>query len=161
MEQSHKKTAEEGRFLSFQLSGETYALPIQTVAEIIGLGEITHVPNIAPYMKGIINFKGKVLPVMDLRKKLALSETRQQRDNCIVVVEVWSKKIGMIVDSVRDVVEFQKGQIEAAPEIRGQPQNQILTGIGKLPDRVVLLIDPCLILTAEEVAGHARLASVA
>lgn len=161
MEQSHKRTADYGRFLCFQLSGETYALPIQTVAEIIGLGEITHVPNIAPYMKGIINFKGNVLPVMDLRKKLALSEARQQRENCIVIVEVWSKKIGMIVDSVREVVEFKKGQIEASPEIGGQPQHQILTGIGKLSDRVVLLIDPCLILSAEEVAGHARLATVA
>ncbi|MEY2988134.1 MAG: hypothetical protein RJB13_1655 [Pseudomonadota bacterium] len=161
MEQSHKKTVEQGRFLSFQLSGETYALPIHTVAEIIGLGDITHVPNIAPYMRGIINFKGKVLPVMDLRKRLLLKESPLGRENCIVIVDVWSKRIGMIVDSVRDVIEFKKGQIETAPEIGGQPRSQILTGIGKLPDRVVLLVDPCLILTAEEVAGHARLATVA
>lgn len=157
MEQSYRKTAEQGRFLSFQLSGETYALPIHAVSEIIGLGDITHVPNIAPYMRGIINFKGKVLPVMDLRKKLLLSESPMGRENCIVICEVWSKRIGMIVDSVRDVIEFKKGQIEAAPEISGQPHNHVLTGIGKLPDRVVLLIDPSLILTAEEVAGHARL----
>ena len=69
MEQSHKKTVEQGRFLSFQLSGETYALPIQAVAEIIGLGEITHVPNIAPYMRGIINFKGKSAPCHGSQKE--------------------------------------------------------------------------------------------
>jgi len=161
VELADKKIIEQGRFLCFQLSDETYALPIQSVSEIIGLGEITQVPNIAPYMRGIINFKGKVLPVMDLKKKLLLKENPQRRDNCIVIVEVWSKRIGMIVDNVREVVEFKRGQIEAAPEIGGQPQHQVLTGIGKLPDRVVLLIEPSLILSPEEVAGHARLATVA
>lgn len=161
MDQSNKKIAETGRFLSFELGGETYALPVASVAEIIGLSEITHVPNLAPYMRGIINLKGRVLPVMDLRKKLSLKEGPQGRENCIVIVEVWSKRIGMVVDSVRDVVEFKKGQIEAAPDIGGQPRNQILVGIGKLPDRVVLLMDPTLIISAEEIAGHTRMATVA
>lgn len=161
MERPIRKIAEEGRYLSFQLASEIYAVPIKAVSEIIGLSDITHVPNMPEYMKGIINLRGKVLPVMDLRKKFSLQMTQYNRETCIVIVEIWSRKVGLIVDTVREVLDFRNSQIEAAPDIGGQTHNQCLIGIGKLKDRVVILVEPSLILGPEELAGNAGLALVA
>lgn len=161
MERPIRRTAEEGRYLSFQLASETYAVPIKTVSEIIGLSDITHVPNMPEYMKGIINLRGRVLPVMDLRKKFSLQNTTYTRETCIIIVEIWSRKVGLIVDTVREVLDFKSNQIELPPDIGGQPHTQSLIGIGKLSDRVVILVEPSLILSKEELAGHAGLASVA
>ena len=161
VERPIRRTAEEGRYLSFQLASETYAVPIKSVSEIIGLSDITHVPNMPEYMKGIINLRGRVLPVMDLRKKFSLQITEYNRETCIIIVEIWSRKVGLIVDTVREVLDFRNNQVEAAPDIGGQTHNQCLIGIGKLTDRVVILVEPSLILGPEELAGHAGLASVA
>lgn len=161
MERPIRRTAEEGRYLSFQLASETYAVPIKSVSEIIGLSDITHVPNMPEYMKGIINLRGRVLPVMDLRKKFLLQITQYNRETCIIIVEIWSRKVGLIVDTVREVLDFRNSQIEAAPDIGGQTHNQCLIGIGKLKDRVVILVEPSLILGPEELSGNAGLASVA
>jgi len=161
VERPIRRTAEEGRYLSFQLASETYAVPIKSVSEIIGLSDITHVPNMPEYMKGIINLRGRVLPVMDLRKKFLLQITQYNRETCIIIVEIWSRKVGLIVDTVREVLDFRNSQIEAAPDIGGQTHNQCLIGIGKLKDRVVILVEPSLILGPEELSGNAGLASVA
>lgn len=161
MERNPKKTAEEGRYLSFQLASETYAVPIKTVSEIIGLSEITHVPNLPGYMRGIINLRGKVLPVMDLRSKFSLPETQYTRETCIVIVDVWTRKIGLIVDTVREVLDFRASNIEPAPDIGGHAHTQCLIGIGKLSDRVVILVEPTLILTPDELPGTVSFASVA
>lgn len=161
MERNPKKTAEEGRYLSFQLASETYAVPIKTVSEIIGLSEITHVPNLPDYMRGIINLRGKVLPVMDLRSKFSLPGTQYTRETCIVIVDVWTRKIGLIVDTVKEVLDFRSSNIEPAPDIGGQAHTQCLIGIGKLPDRVVILVEPSLILTPDELPGTVSFASVA
>ncbi len=161
MERAGKRIADEGRYLSFQLATETYAVPIKAVSEIIGLAEITHVPNMADYMKGIINLRGRVLPVMDLRKKFSLPPVEYTRETCIIIVEIWSKKVGLIVDTVREVIDFRAKQIELPPDIGGHPHTQCLIGIGKLTDRVVILVEPSLILRPEELAGHAGFSSVA
>lgn len=161
MERHTRRTADEGRYLSFQLASETYAVPIKTVSEIIGLSEITHVPNLPAYMKGIINLRGRVLPVMDMRRKFSLQNSAYTRETCIIIVEIWSKKVGLIVDTVKEVLDFRTSQIEFPPDIGGHPHTQCLVGIGKLSDRVVILVEPSLILSKEELAGHAGLASVA
>lgn len=161
MERSMRKTAEEGRYLSFQLASETYAVPIRTVSEIIGLGEITHVPNLPVYMKGIINLRGKVLPVMDLRRKFSLPTTEYNRETCIIIVDIWSRKVGLIVDTVREVLDFKINNIEPSPDIGGHSHTHCLIGIGKLTDRVVILVEPSLILTADELTGSVSFASVA
>lgn len=153
MERQVRKNAEEGRYLSFQLASETYAVPIRTVSEIIGLGEITHVPNLPEYIKGIINLRGRVLPVIDLRRKFSLAPASYTRETCIVIVEMWSRKVGLIVDTVKEVLDFKLSHIEPAPDIGRQSQTQCLIGIGKQPDRVVILIEPKLILSAEELPG--------
>ena len=161
MERQVRRAADEGRYLSFQLASEIYAVPIKTVSEIIGLSEITHVPNMPAYMKGIINLRGRVLPVMDMRRKFSLQNSNYTRETCIIIVEIWSKKVGLIVDTVKEVIDFRSNQIEFPPDIGGQPHTQCLVGIGKLADRVVILVEPSLILSKEELAGHAGLASVA
>lgn len=161
MERSVRRTAEEGRYLSFQLASETYAVPIKSVSEIIGLPEITHVPNMPHYMRGIINLRGRVLPVMDLRRKFSLQTTDYTRETCVIIVEIWARKVGLIVDTVREVLDFRLNQIEPSPDIGGHAQTQCLIGIGKLSDRVVILVEPSLILSAEELSGHSGFSSVA
>jgi purine-binding chemotaxis protein CheW len=161
VERHPRKTAEEGRYLSFQLASETYAVPIRTVSEIIGLGEITHVPNLPPHMKGIINLRGKVLPVMDLRRKFSLPTAEYNRETCIIIVDIWSRKVGLIVDTVREVLDFKSINIEPAPEIGGHGHTHCLIGIGKMTDRVVILVEPNLILSADELTGSVSFASVA
>lgn len=161
MERPNRRIAAEGKYLSFKLSSETYAVPIKSVSEIIGLTDITHVPNLPEYMRGIINLRGKVLPVMDLRRKFALPATQYNRETCVVIVEIWTRKIGLIVDTVREVLDFKASNIEAAPDIGGQGHTQCLIGIGKLPDRVVILVEPSLILSPEDLTGSVSFASVA
>jgi purine-binding chemotaxis protein CheW len=161
VERHARKTAEEGRYLSFQLASETYAVPIKTVSEIIGLSDITHVPNLPDYMRGIINLRGKVLPVMDLRRKFSLASTQYTRETCIIIVDIWMRKVGLIVDTVREVLDFKSTNIEPAPDIGGPSHTHCLIGIGKLPDRVVILVEPSLILSAEELTGSVSFASVA
>lgn len=161
MERHARKSAEEGRYLSFQLASETYAVPIKTVSEIIGLSDITHVPNLPDYMRGIINLRGKVLPVMDLRRKFSLATAKYTRETCIIIVDIWSRKVGLIVDTVREVLDFKSSNIEPAPDIGGPSHTQCLIGIGKLPDRVVILVEPSLILSSEELTGPVSFVSVA
>jgi purine-binding chemotaxis protein CheW len=161
VERQMRRAAAEGRYLSFQLASETYAVPIKSVSEIIGLPDITHVPNLPEYMRGIINLRGKVMPVMDLRRKFSLPSTNYTRETCIIIVDLWSRKIGLIVDTVREVLDFKATNIEAAPEIGGQTHTQCLIGIGKLTDRVVILVEPSLILSPDELTGSVSFASVA
>jgi purine-binding chemotaxis protein CheW len=161
VERTTRKQAEEGLYLSFQLAAESYAVPIRSVSEIIALSEVTHVPNMAEYMKGIINLRGRVLPVMDLRRKFQLPNGNYNRQSCIIILEIWSRQVGVVVDSVREVLDFRSKQIEPPPEIGGQSYNPCIVGIGKLTDRIVILCEPNLILSPDELAGHAGFVSVA
>jgi purine-binding chemotaxis protein CheW len=161
VERPSRRTAAEGKYLSFRLSGETYAVPIKSVSEIVGLTDITHVPNLPDYMRGIINLRGKVLPVMDMRRKFSLPVAEYHRETCVIIVDIWTKKIGLIVDTVREVLDFKLNNIEGAPEIGGQNHTQCLIGIGKLPDKVVILVEPSLILSPEDLTGSVSFASVA
>lgn len=159
--QKKKMAMDDGRYLSFQLASETYAVPIRTVSEIIGLSVITAVPNLPNYMRGLINLRGAVVPVLDLRVKLSLPETEYTRETCIVIVDIHSRKIGLIVDTVREVIEFKNTMIEKVPDLGGHKHSACLIGLGKLSDRVVIIIEPARILSESEFNGTAIFKTVA
>jgi purine-binding chemotaxis protein CheW len=144
-----------GRYLTFLLDAETYGIPIKKVKEIIGMMEITHIPKTRNYIKGVINLRGKIIPLMDLRLKFGMMEKPYTERTCIIVIEVNSAEkqrlVGIVVDAVSDVVKIQKGEIEATPEYNAENDGDFLVGIGKLKDKIILILDIDKILSHDEI----------
>jgi purine-binding chemotaxis protein CheW len=149
-----------GRYLTFLIDNESYGLPIKKVKEIIGLMEITHIPKTRNYIKGVINLRGKIIPLMDFRLKFGMDEKAYNERTCIIVIEVDSterqKLVGIVVDAVSDVVKIQKGDIEPPPDYNNKSEGDVLIGIGKLKDKVILILNIEKILNYDEITSLER-----
>lgn len=144
-----EEDTQKGRFLTFALGNETYGIEIMYVTEIIGIQSITELPELPEYMKGIINLRGKIIPVMDVRLRFK-KEFREYNDRtCIVVVDIKEVAIGLIVDSVSEVLTIQEQDIAPPPQMRGQ-SNRYIKNIGKAGNEVKLLLDCEKLLTDSE-----------
>lgn len=137
--------AREGKYLTFSLAGEEYGIGILKVKEIIGVMAITCIPQAPPYMKGVINLRGKVIPVVDLRLRFVMEEGKYADKTCIIVVEVsraGSKLlIGIIVDSVSEVLNIRGGDIENTPDFGSRLDTGFILGLAKLGSGVKILLD--------------------
>ena len=133
------------KLLTFSLGSEGYGISILKVKEIIGMMDITPVPRTPEFIKGVINLRGKIIPVMDLRTKFAMTAQEYDERTCIVVVEVLmngvQKLIGVVVDMVSEVVTVSDEQIEPPPEYGTGVEHNAILGIGKIKDRVVIILD--------------------
>jgi len=145
-----EKSSLEGKFLTFVLSSEEYGIEILKVREIIGLMDITSVPQTPDYMKGVINLRGKVIPVIDLRMKFSMPEEEHTQETCVIVVEVNSTSIGIIVDSVSEVSDIAGEEIENAPKFGQDIDTSFIMGLGKVKDKIVILLDIDSVLSSEE-----------
>ncbi len=145
-----KKTVREGKYLTFVLSDEEYGIEILKVREIIGLMDITSVPQTPNYMKGVINLRGKVIPVIDLRLKFSLPEQEHTQETCTIVVEVNDSLIGIIVDSVSEVSDIGSKEIEETPHLGQDIDTNFIMGMGKLKEKLIILLDIDKVLSAEE-----------
>ena len=145
-----KNTVDEGKFLTFVLGKEEYGIEILKTREIIGLMEITTVPQTPDYMKGVINLRGKVIPIIDLRLKFAMVEEEHTQETCIIVVEVGSSQVGIIVDSVSEVTDIKGEDIEDAPSFGQDIDTNFIMGLGKVKDKIIILLDIEKVLTAED-----------
>ena len=138
-------SSREGKYLSFALSNEEYGLEILKVREIIGDMEITAVPQTPPYVKGVINLRGQVIPVIDLRTKFGMETTEVTDKTCIIVVEVEQANktfnTGIIVDHVQEVLDISVEQIEDAPQFGSSVETDYILGMGKIGDSVKILLD--------------------
>ena len=143
--------AKAGQYLTFVLKGRPYGLPIATVREINQVTDITPVPQTPEFVIGVINLRGKVIPVVDLRLKFSLEYTPYTRETCIIVIEGENGQIGMIVDQVSEVVEFAQDKIEPSP-VLGDEMNYVM-GMGKIEDRVIILVDIVRALSKEAMLG--------
>ncbi len=148
-----------GKYLAFVLSQEKYGLQITKVQEIIGMMHITHVPRTANYLKGVINLRGKIIPVVDLRLKFGLPSIEPDDKTCILVVEVTlsgkSLAVGVIVDTVLEVLNFHVNQLEPAPEYGASLTTNFILGMGRSStENVIILVDIEKAL-ADTVAGMA------
>ncbi len=147
------------KYLTFVLGSEHYALPILKVQEIIGLLDITPVPRMPAHVRGVINLRGKVIPVIDLRVRFAIAAAADTRRTCIVVVQIRPTSeaepviMGMIVDQVSEVQDLAKDQIEPPPSFGSAIDTACILGVGKLAKRVVILLDIDRVLTAAEIAA--------
>lgn len=133
--------AQPGQYLTFVLNSQRYGVPISAVREINRVSDITHVPQAPRFVVGVMNLRGKVIPVFDLRLKFGLDAVPHTRETCIIVIEGKTGQIGMIVDSVSEVVELTAAQIEMKPSFVGDESLSHVVGMGKLDNRIIILVD--------------------
>ena len=146
--------AAPGKYLTFGLGDEVYGLEILKVQEIIGLMRVTRVPGLPEVIRGVVNLRGKVIPVVDLRRKFGMEAKADTERTCIIVVRVWRDgqgvTVGLIVDDVREVLAITEGQLEAVPRFSDDVQTAFLLGMAKIAQRVVMLLDVDQILSTSE-----------
>ncbi len=143
-------SSHEGKFLTFALGKEEYGIEILKVREIIGLMEITIVPQTPDYMKGVINLRGNVIPIIDLRLRFSMPEVEHTQETCIIVVEVGTAQVGIIVDSVSEVTDIKGEDIEDAPRFGQGIVTKFIMGLGKKKEKIIILLDIEGVLTTEE-----------
>jgi len=146
-----EEDTQKGRFLTFTLGKEDYGIEIIYVTEIIGIQAITEVPELPDYIKGIINLRGKIIPVMDVRLRFKKQPIDYNDRTCIIVIDIKNISIGMIVDTVSEVISIEDANIVPPPSMKTGFQNKYVKGIGKVGNDVKLLLDCEKILNEEEV----------
>lgn len=140
-----------GKYLTFQLAKEEYGLEILKVREIIGIMPFTTVPQTPDYVKGVINLRGKIIPVFDLRIKLGFSEKEYNHETCIIVVGVKDSLVGVIVDTVSEVININESEIEPSPKFGKHIDTRYIIGIGIKETKAKILLDIESVLTDEDV----------
>ena len=150
MEEDKQQQQSEKQLVVFDLANEVYGMDIGVVLEIIRMQEITKVPRTPEFVEGIINLRGKIIPVVDLRKRFSLPVTDETADNRIVVVDIDGQGIGMVVDAVAEVMRINSGSIEPPSEAITTKESDYLLGIAKLDDRLIILLDMNKLLLKEE-----------
>lgn len=146
---------QDGKHLVFLLGGASYGIPILTVLDINGLMEITPIPKTPEFIKGVINLRGKVIPVMDLRLKFGMPEKEYDKQTCIIIVNVFvngkDKQIGVLVDTVSEVFDIPLTEIEAPPEYGTHSEEGFINGIGKVKGKLVVLLNIEKVLHSDEI----------
>ncbi len=140
------------KFLTFRLADENYGLEILQVKEIIGLLKITRVPRTPEYIRGVINLRGKVLPVMDLRLRFAMGSIDDTDETCIIVVDATGSgtvMMGLLVDSVSEVLDIASSDIEDAQDLGESVKTEFIRGVGKAREKVILLLDIQAVLDSD------------
>lgn len=136
-----------GKYLSFELAGEEYGVKILKVREIIGVMSITPVPAMPPHVRGVINLRGKVIPVLDLRLKFGMQAAEQTSETCIIVFSVLDRLMGCVVDRVSEVLDIHEAEIEDAPDVGVEVNIDFILGMAKAKGRVKILLSIDKVLT--------------
>ncbi|MBD3344739.1 MAG: chemotaxis protein CheW [Chitinivibrionales bacterium] len=144
-----------GKYLTFILGDEEYGLEILKVQEIIQMQKITKVPKAPEFVRGVINLRGKVIPVIELRAKFCMASQEDTDKTCIIVVQIESKgnpvTMGIIIDEVKEVLDIKPDEIEEAPTFGSSIDTDFIMGIGKLGENVKMLLDIQRVLSGNEV----------
>lgn len=153
--ETSKGTSLEGLYLTFRLGEEVYGLRILTVQEIIQLLPTTVVPRTPEYIRGVINLRGRIIPVVDLRTKFGMEAIDDSGQTCIVVVEIETSEssvtMGVVVDQVSEVTDIKADQIEPPPRFGVAVETGFLLGMGKVGDKVIILLDIQQVLTIQDI----------
>jgi len=147
----------EGKYLTFALAHEEYGLEILKVREIIGYMDITAVPQTPHHVKGVINLRGQVIPVVDLRSKFGMDTTDVTEETCIIVVEIVQNdrnfQTGIVVDHVQEVLDIAGADIEDAPQFGSSVDTDFILGMGKIGDSVKILLEIDKVLAGDDFSG--------
>lgn len=142
---------QDNQYVTFIIADENYGVEVLKVQEIIGMTEIVFVPNSPDFMKGVINLRGSVVPVVDMRKRFHMDERPYDMFTVIIIVEIKKMLVGMIVDSVSDVVGIPESGIHETPHFTAKIDTQFIAGIGQVTDKLVILLDIDQIFSADEI----------
>jgi purine-binding chemotaxis protein CheW len=149
-----ENVTETTQYLTFKLDEEIFALDVAKVREILEESSITKVPQTPEFMRGVINLRGSVVPVIDLRLKFGMSRTEKTVNTCIIVVEVQLEDeviiLGALADSVQEVIEMEPSQIEAAPHIGSRLNTDFIKGMGKVDGRFIMILDIDRVFSSQE-----------
>ncbi len=152
--------AKELHIVGFRIGSETFGVPIALVHEIVRVPEITAVPDAPPCVEGVINLRGRIISVVDLRKRFGEKEIAPNKKNRILVAEVDDKLVGLVVDAASEVLKIPHSEIEKPPQVYEENELDYVTGVGKLNGRLIILVDLSKILRPgelrklEQYAGH-------
>jgi len=149
----------EGKFLIFNIGEEDFGIAIRDVTEIIGIQRVTDLPDTPPYVKGVINLRGKVIPVIDVRIRFSMVEKEHDDRTCIIVVTMNGTAVGLIVDSVEEVLDIPAAQVEPPPSINRGSASRYISGLGKVGESVKILLDTQRLLYEEEGSLIAEIAN--
>ncbi len=141
LETTEQPELESGKYLTFGLGTSEYGIDIFAVREIIGMMDMTAVPNMPPSIRGIINLRGKIIPVMDLRRRLDMEPTEATEQTCIVIASSGTSEIGLIVDMVYEVREINQEELSDLPSLGGALDTEMIQGVDKTTDRTILLLN--------------------
>lgn len=152
-------TSEAHQYLTFMLSGETYAIGILGIKEIIEYGQLTEVPNMPGFIRGVINLRGAVVPVVDLAARFGKRETTVTRRTCIVIIEVdnagETQVIGVLVDAVNEVLDIPATEIEPPPAFGAKIRSDFIRGMGKVEGKFVIILNADRVLSVDEMSDLA------
>ncbi|MGD0476358.1 MAG: chemotaxis protein CheW [Candidatus Velthaea sp.] len=154
------KTQLSGKTLqavTFALGSEEYGVDIAQVQEINRMVTITHVPRAPQFMEGVINLRGQLIPIIDLRTRFGMERSERTKNTRIVVTEIGSKRIGMVVDSVSEVLRIPVEQIEDAPDLVAGVDTEYIRGVGKMGDRLIIMLDLARVISGTEKAELQKL----
>jgi purine-binding chemotaxis protein CheW len=142
------------QYLTFKLGGEIYALDIGKVREVLDFTTVTKVPQTPDFMRGVINLRGSVVPVVDLRLKFGMSSTEKTVNTCVIIAEVTvdgdTAVLGCLADSVQEVIDLEAGSISPAPKIGTKLRTEFIRGMGKRDDRFIIILDMDRIFSVDE-----------
>jgi len=148
---------EAQQYLTFKLGNEVFAIEVAKVREVLDFVEITAIPRTPEFMSGVINLRGSVVPVVDLRLCFGMSKTERTRSTCVVVVEVMleneSTVLGALADSVEEVIDLEPDQIEPAPRIGSQIRTDFIRGMGKRETGFLVILDIDRVFSADQLAA--------
>ena len=155
---------ENNQYLTFKLDDEVFALGIDKVREVLDYTSVTKVPQTPDFMRGVINLRGSVVPVVDMRLKFAMAKTEKTVNTCIIIVEInlegETTVLGALADSVQEVLDLEPQQIEPAPKIGTKLRTDFIRGMGKRDEQFIIILDIDKVFSSEELAavvsGHAE-----
>ena len=150
--------AKDLHLVGFRIGRETFGVPIDMVHEIVRVPEITTVPEAPEYVEGVINLRGKIVSIVDLRKRFGEKQVTRNKKNRILVVEVDAKMVGLIVDAASEVLKMSHTNVDAPPNVFEEGELNYVTGVGKLSDRLIILIDLNKILQKGELRRLSEMA---
>jgi purine-binding chemotaxis protein CheW len=146
-----------GQYLTFRLGNEEYGVEILKVQEIKGYSAVTPIPNMPDYLKGVMNLRGTIVPIVDLRAKFAMAQTDHNQFTVIIVVTVGTKVMGLLVDAVSDVLNIPKHDVQPTPDFGGQVDARYINGMAKTGDKLVVLLDIDRVMGGVDIAAAASL----
>lgn len=160
-EKKEGESKEIFQLVTFRLGSEEYSLDILKVQEIIRSMDLTRVPNTPDFVDGVINLRGKVIPVLNLRKRFSMPDCEKTSETRIIVVEVNAKTVGFRVDAVSEVLRLPADKVEPAPSLAANIESDYIKGVGKLDGRLLILLDVDMLLTRTEREALGQSAAVA